>query len=150
MTFAIYYQDHADSVNASAIEWQRAHPEATRAIKRRYSRNNHEKEAALERRRQARKREAFVGDPYTKADVIEKYGTTCYLCGHPVDPNLCNGSPWAFTIEHVIPLGPGPDSLENVRPAHRHCNSRKSNRLLSDITDFPWDPPPPTYEEEAS
>jgi 5-methylcytosine-specific restriction endonuclease McrA len=51
--------------------------------------------------------------------------TYCYLCGDGPRP----GDP--FVADHVIPgaLG-GPDTLDNLAPAHRSCNGRKSAKLV--------------------
>lgn len=50
------------------------------------------------------------------AVVLAEYGDTCHLCGKP----------GATTIDHIIPVCLGGDnSLENLRPAHRSCNSSR-------------------------
>ena len=56
------------------------------------------------------------------AAVLAAYGDTCHLCGKP----------GATTRDHLIPysLG-GTDELTNLRPAHRRCNSKRGNRVLS-------------------
>jgi 5-methylcytosine-specific restriction endonuclease McrA len=53
------------------------------------------------------------------AEVLRLYGTVCALCG----------GEGADTKDHIIPrsLG-GSDALDNLRPAHRRCNSRRGNR----------------------
>ena len=50
--------------------------------------------------------------------------TYCYICGEP--PR--QGDP--LVADHVIPraLG-GPDTTDNLAPAHRSCNGRKSATL---------------------
>ena len=43
----------------------------------------------------------------------------CHLCGRP----------GADTVDHIVPVIAGGDNgLENLRPAHRSCNSRAGNR----------------------
>ena len=54
----------------------------------------------------------------------------CWLCGRP----------GADTVDHVIPraLG-GPDTLDNLRAAHRVCNSRRGTRLpTAPVTSRQW------------
>lgn len=57
--------------------------------------------------------------------VLETYGTTCHLrmpgcLGH------------ATTKDHLIPYSHGgEDTLENLRPACKRCNSKRQNRVLS-------------------
>lgn len=59
----------------------------------------------------------------------------CALCGHIIPPGLPPNHPLAYTADHKIPrsLG-GPSTLENAQPAHRRCNSLRSNNL-------DWKPP---------
>ncbi len=59
-------------------------------------------------------------------DIIARDGLACYLCGkNPAKKP---------SIEHVIPLSRGGShTLANVRVACCGCNSRKHNRLLSEL-----------------
>ena len=62
--------------------------------------------------------------------------TYCYLCGDgPRD-----GDP--FVADHVIPrvLG-GPDTLDNLAPAHRSCNGRKGQTLSCLVDAFAQERP---------
>lgn len=55
--------------------------------------------------------------------TLERYGTTCWLCHLP----------GADSADHVIPKSLRPDlmwDLDNLRPAHKSCNSSKSNRII--------------------
>jgi 5-methylcytosine-specific restriction endonuclease McrA len=82
-------------------------------------------------RRYARKRGNRT-EPYSFEQVIQKYGTVCYLCNFEIDmdaPRNCIGDNWemGLHIDHVIDLQyGGPDSLDNVRPTHAKCNLNKS------------------------
>ncbi len=87
------------------------------------------------RRRRAKKLENGI-EYYTEKQVLETYGTTCYLCKKPIDmeaPRTTWSKGWEFGlhIEHVfdIALG-GPDTLENVRPSHGICNLTKKPRQM--------------------
>ena len=54
--------------------------------------------------------------------VLEAYGTTCHLCKRP----------GATSRDHLIPYSfGGTDDLNNLRPAHVRCNSKRSNRALN-------------------
>ena len=82
------------------------------------------------RRRKARKlKNGF--EFYTEKQVLEKYGTNCYLCGEPIDMNAPRsaktpGWEYGLHIEHVIDMAfGGPDTLDNVRPSHALCNLKK-------------------------
>jgi 5-methylcytosine-specific restriction endonuclease McrA len=66
-----------------------------------------------------------------RQDIVSRYGNLCHIC-------LANGItdqravidltiPWphedCFTRDHMIPRSQGgPDTLENLRPAHHRCN----------------------------
>ncbi len=82
-------------------------------------------------RRRARLRGNKV-EPYTFEQVLETYGTICYLCSKEIDmnaPRNCTGDNWeiGLHIDHVIDIQyGGPDCLENVRPTHAICNLTKT------------------------
>jgi 5-methylcytosine-specific restriction endonuclease McrA len=96
-----------------------------------YKENNKEKHADNERRRRARKRSS-VFEYYSTEQVLEKYGTICHLCNEPVDLNAPRrvGRPgWekGLHIDHVVEISKGgPDTLENVKPAHGICNLERN------------------------
>lgn len=55
--------------------------------------------------------------------VFATYGTRCHLCGEE----------GADTMDHLLPRSMGGDhSLENLRPAHRSCNSARGAMPLSE------------------
>ena len=63
----------------------------------------------------------------TKA-VVERDGAVCHLCHEPIDLTLSGHALMGLTIDHVIPLSRGGShTLDNLKPAHRTCNARKSN-----------------------
>jgi 5-methylcytosine-specific restriction endonuclease McrA len=52
----------------------------------------------------------------------------CYLCNKPIEFKT------DATIDHVTPLSRGgKDCYENLKIAHRKCNGRKGNLLLSEL-----------------
>lgn len=56
-----------------------------------------------------------------RARLLEQ-SDICWLCGQP----------GADTADHVIPLSVAPEmgeSMDNLQPAHRGCNSSKGARL---------------------
>lgn len=55
-----------------------------------------------------------------RAEVFEKDGGKCYLCGLPADPDR-------FDLEHEIALElGGKDEMSNYRVAHVECHRIKS------------------------
>lgn len=107
---------------------------------REYYQRNPEKAAEWGRRRNWRRRArklSLPADGYTSADIIEAYGTTCYLCETEVDVKLPKGSSVSPHIDHVHPLScpssPG-DVLGNVRWTHAICNLSKGAKMVSELT----------------
>lgn len=78
--------------------------------------------------------------------VVATYGDTCHICGRP----------GADTADHLVPVKyGGANTLENCRPAHRRCNSRRgapqsAPPTVDDIAFFRDTPPsgtpaPPSF-----
>lgn len=71
---------------------------------------------------------------YTESQVLELYGSICYLCNKEIDmkaSRLAGRGQWEYglNIDHVMPISKGgPDTIENVRPSHVLCNIRKGDR----------------------
>jgi 5-methylcytosine-specific restriction endonuclease McrA len=60
----------------------------------------------------------------TYDEIRQRDGDDCYLCGKFVSVH-------DMTFDHVMPLSEGGDHApDNVRIAHRVCNSQKGARLL--------------------
>jgi 5-methylcytosine-specific restriction endonuclease McrA len=93
------------------------------------------------RRRQARRRRASqnrwrklacVGGTLEAGRwkrIGERDGWVCWLCSDEVDPSAPLNSKYAPTADHVVPLDQGgSDGDDNLRLAHRSCNSRRRER----------------------
>ena len=113
-----YYAANPDKWNEYYKNWGKARPDAA---------------LARVHRRRARKLNNGT-EPYTRVDMLNKYGSICYLCKLPIDLSVSGkvGSPgWenGLHIEHITPLvAGGPDILENVRPSHGKCNLNKGTK----------------------
>ncbi len=111
-------------------EWNRAHPERVKAIRKKHYDNYPERAIARARKRDAIKASAY-SEPYTLAEVLEAYGSSCHACLEPVDldaPRHPGDEGWekSLHIDHLVPLiDGGDDTLDNVRPAHAVCNLRR-------------------------
>ena len=69
-------------------------------------------------------------------ELIKARDKVCYLCGHPIDPDLPYPDPGSFTVDHKIPLSERPDlatNWENLRGAHHRCNTSRGNRPINTI-----------------
>lgn len=116
---------------ASSKAWREKFPERTRANWQSWSADNPEKLRQKKRTRRARLKSAST-EPYTDKDVLDTYGSICYLCNRQIDleaPRWTAVPGWeeGLHIDHVIPIGKsGPDTLSNVRPTHGLCNLTRS------------------------
>ena len=73
---------------------------------------------------------------------VKAMGLPCALCGRPIDYTLPAGDPMSYELDEIIPvsLGGDPLDLDNVQPAHRICNQRKSNKVWPAKVGIPQDP----------
>jgi hypothetical protein len=98
---------------AYALAWQKAHPDAVKAIHRRKA-----------HRRRLRRQDAFVED-VDPLVLLERDDGACGICGADVDP-------LNFHVDHIVPLARGGEhSYANAQVAHPACNARKGARLLT-------------------
>lgn len=66
-----------------------------------------------------------VSGPFTKSDVIERYGDACAYCETGEFEHL----------DHYVPIKHGgPHTLENVRPSCAACNRAKGDQQPSGVT----------------
>jgi hypothetical protein len=128
-----YYQKNKEKIKNKSIKYYQENKEDALRRQKLWSKNNKDKRRAVNRRRKARKFNNYT-EVYTEKQVLETYGTTCYLCNDPIDmqaPRLVGKTGWekGLHIEHVVDLAlGGPDALHNVRPSHGICNLTKKPR----------------------
>ncbi len=112
--------------------------DAAKVYMKEYSKKNYEEQKIrkreVDRRRRAQKhRNGF--EKYTEVEVIKEYGSICHICNIQINlsfPRHASKDNWemGLHIDHVIPISKGgPDTLENVRPAHGICNIKKNNKV---------------------
>ncbi|MFI6347267.1 HNH endonuclease [Streptomyces sp. NPDC050560] len=78
------------------------------------------------------------GRPYRRlVDAQRALGLPCWICGREIDYRLTSTagqrSPWAFTLDHAVPLSRGGSLLDpaNARSSHRRCNSARGARTTT-------------------
>lgn len=101
----------------------RAHQcsDCSRRRVRAYQRRNPGARLVLHHRRRARARGA-PGD-HTRREwnqLKQRFGFRCLACGI-AEPLI------RLTRDHVVPLGPGSNGIENIQPLCVSCNSKKSS-----------------------
>lgn len=75
---------------------------------------------------------AAITESVDPAVVYQRDNWTCRIegCGEPIDPTLDPESSHAASIDHIVPLSlGGTHTYDNIRAAHRVCNSRRGNRV---------------------
>ena len=78
------------------------------------------------RRYEAKKRAVTIG-VVSYDRILDRDGLHCYLCNTAVAVS-------ELSFDHVVPLSrDGAHTEDNIRVVHAVCNSRKRNRLLSEI-----------------
>lgn len=89
------------------------------------------------RRRDKRIAKDLIDDPeITLESLYRRDNGICHICGKPcnyedytVDVGTFIAGNWYPSIDHVIPVSKGGrHSWDNIRLAHRLCNTMKSNR----------------------
>jgi hypothetical protein len=102
----------------------------TKKVSAAWAVNNPDSKRASVNKRRAVTHGSYA-EKYSTHDVLDMYGTCCHLCGEEVDllaPRRVGAEGWqlGLHIDHVIQIAHGgPDTLENVRPAHGLCNLRR-------------------------
>lgn len=85
------------------------------------------RKADKEARRRARAFGATEVEEVDSSFVRQRDNETCYLCGRWVSVH-------DVSLDHVVPLSKGGShTYDNVRLAHKDCNSKKGDRLMSEI-----------------
>jgi len=65
-------------------------------------------------------------------DLCERYDFRCLACGQQMDPDK-------LTIDHVVPvLYGGKNSIDNIQPLCRSCNSAKHTRTTDYRPKWEW------------
>lgn len=140
-------RDEKHSTAEKMRRWRERNPERALEINRRWQRANPEKIAAkvkayrqtpagramkraAEARRRARKANAKVVESFNLAEVFERDGWRCGICGEPTNPEAKVPALDAPTLDHIVPLAMGGDhSLANAQCAHFSCNASKGARV---------------------
>lgn len=146
-----YNERHPGQRNKYDQKYRDNNRDKTRTASLKWNKENQSKINAAARKRRAVKLQNGW-EPYTEAQVLERYGVTCYLCAAPIDPQIPrrigkeNGWELGLHIDHVVPIiAGGPDTLENVRPTHAICNMKKGDKMPED---FEVEIDPSLFEDE--
>lgn len=130
-----YYDANSEKQIAKSRLWRDENPEKDKATRSLWWKNNRDKAAIYNATRRAR-RMNNPREPYTEQQVLDTYGTICYICSSEIDltaPRRVGKLGWekGLHIDHVVPLKHGgADSISNVKPAHGSCNVKKQSTIL--------------------
>jgi len=122
----IYHKENREYYRAKSTEWNKKNPEAAvRSVLRRRA-----------------KKYGNGYEIYTTQQVIEIYGTDCHICLRGIDIEASRkvgslGWEKSLQVDHVVPISKGgPDTLENVRPAHALCNMTKRDKTTEEALEL--------------
>ena len=128
--YKIWYNNNSEKVKKNTKNWQKNNMQKNKENIKLWQQKNKDKKRQYNRKRKALR----LGNGhkfFTEKEVLDLYGTNCYLCNTPINlkaPRRVGILGWQYGlhIEHVIDLAlGGPDTLENVRPSHAVCNLKK-------------------------
>ncbi len=135
---ASYYKKNRERISAQRKE-RRKDPESIKIIREissNYHKNNPHKSREARRRRRAMEKQV-QSVPYTEKNILDTYGSNCHICELEIDllaprwAGRSKGWELGLHIDHLIPINSGgPDTIENVRPAHAKCNLQKGKKPL--------------------
>ena len=82
-------------------------------------------------RRAAKMRGATVIETFSRADLYERDGGICHVCGEPVDPDR-------WDVDHLTPLAlGGQHTLDNVAVSHPACNGGRRVAPMAPVSRRP-------------
>ncbi len=121
-----YVERNREFLRALSRAWKRNNPERHRESNRRWEQQNRDKCVNKYNRRRALKLNAAISD-FTAAEwalMKRLFGYACFYCARSDVP---------MTQDHVTPLTRGGDhTWDNIVPACRSCNGRKSDKTLEE------------------
>lgn len=137
-----YYKDHREKDNENSKkwrqnnpeyinQWQINHPKYYSEYNKKYRQTLRGKATVQRRNIQRRTQEKNIINTLTSQewlDILEKYSYKCAYCG--VEFGIENMP----QKDHIIPISKGGhNTKENVVPACKSCNTRKSNKRIEDF-----------------
>lgn len=91
---------------------------------------------AAKKRHKIKRRRITRSGKVTRADIVLAYGNVCHLCNTTIDLSKTFPDPWCFSMDHIEPICRlGDHTIENIRPAHLICNSRRGNKPIDSKVD---------------
>lgn len=132
---AAYRDAHKEEIRA----WREAHKAEAKAYRAAYRLAHLEDERARdhahreERMAKCHRRRALLAgvesEKFTLADVIDRDGWRCGICGKAVKPGSKGRD--RPSLDHVVPISQGgPHTMANAQLAHFGCNSGKRERYV--------------------
>lgn len=69
--------------------------------------------------------------------LMSRDGENCTICGGPLDRSIrTENHPETISFDHILPRSRGGlSTLDNLRLAHRQCNSDRGNDPLEDAVE---------------
>lgn len=125
-----YREKYPERAKDSVRRYKQANQESIKLATKAWAIKNHESILSRNRQKRAIKRNA-ISEPYTKDDILNRWGTDCHICNKPIDLTASRRRSNGLHLDHVIPLSKGgPDIIANIKPAHAFCNISKKDKLI--------------------
>jgi hypothetical protein len=134
------YHKNPEKRKKSSLSWYYKNTDRVQKNVKIWAKENKEKKSMLDSRSFHRRRARKLNngfEKYSELDIISLYGSICHICKIDIDLSLPRktsipGWEMGLHIDHLVPISKGgPDTLENVRPAHGICNLKKHAKTLS-------------------
>jgi hypothetical protein len=135
-----WYLANPGKAYEQASKWRLANPDRWREINRVGAARRRAADPGpvreVGRRAMSRRRARLRGlpcEPYTLAELLERDGTDCVLCGEPLDLTASYPDPNAPTVEHLVCLS-WPDAAtagdvpSNCGVSHWGCNNSRRDK----------------------
>jgi 5-methylcytosine-specific restriction endonuclease McrA len=128
-----HYEANKEELRPARKQWQIKNLDRHRE----YNQRSYQKDPSKTLVRVRRRKIKIMGNgvqPYTLEQVLEEYGSVCYLCEVEIDlslPRKIGVAGWenGLHLDHVTPISKGgSDCLENVAPTHAICNLTKRGK----------------------
>lgn len=129
---ATWRKRYPEKAKAKSAKWRNNNPDKIKEIGKRF-RESHPNKSRDDANRRRAKIQGVESVKYTEQDIFELWGTDCYLCSKPINLKAARqvgkkGWQDGLHLEHLIPITKnGPDTPQNVRPAHGLCNLKKGS-----------------------
>ena len=130
-----YRENNKEKISEYHKEYYSENKEEIDKVNKQWQKNNQDKHRISSHKSKALKL-GNIHEDWTEQEMLETYGTDCYLCNQPIDfdaPRKGPGSDYSCWPDHVVPIKKGGENtIRNIRPCHSICNRSKSDKTYEE------------------